>query len=280
MQPQKVWAVYFSGTGTTEKTVRRIASSLAAAFSAPLEAVDFTAPAVRKEALTFGPDDLVVLGTPTYAGRVPNVLLPYLTEQIRGAATPAVPVVLFGNRDFDDSLMELRNIMTANGFVPVAAAAFVGEHSFSRTLGAGRPNAADLAEMDDFARAAAQKIGGLAALPRRASSRGRAGAHPALLYAPRPPRRAHQHSEGQAQDRHGSLRRLRACAPPDVPWAASIPPMCRRSRGSVSSAAPVSKAVPLAPSILMMRDISTTSTNWKKFTPALPGMPCFITSSS
>ena len=37
MQPQKVWAVYFSGTGTTEKTVRRIASSLAAAFSAPLE---------------------------------------------------------------------------------------------------------------------------------------------------------------------------------------------------------------------------------------------------
>ena len=64
MQPQKVWAVYFSGTGTTEKTVRRIASSLAAAFSAPLEAVDFTAPAVRKEALTFGPDDLVVLGRP------------------------------------------------------------------------------------------------------------------------------------------------------------------------------------------------------------------------
>ena len=165
MQPQKVWAVYFSGTGTTEKTVRRIASSLAAAFSAPLEAVDFTAPAVRKEALTFGPDDLVVLGTPTYAGRVPNVLLPYLTEQIRGADTPAVPVVLFGNRDFDDSLMELRNIMTANGFVPVAAAAFVGEHSFSRTLGAGRPNAADLAEMDDFSRAAARKIGGLAALP-------------------------------------------------------------------------------------------------------------------
>ena len=86
MQPQKVWAVYFSGTGTTEKTVRRIASSLAAAFSAPLEAVDFTAPAVRKEALTFGPDDLVVLGTPTYAGRVPNVLLPI--SQNRSAAPP------------------------------------------------------------------------------------------------------------------------------------------------------------------------------------------------
>lgn len=74
-------------------------------------------------------------------------------------------MVLFGNRAFDDSLMELRNILTANGFMPVAAAAFVGEHSFSRTLGAGRPNAADMTQMDNLARAAAQKIQDLAALP-------------------------------------------------------------------------------------------------------------------
>ena len=96
---------------------------------------------------------------------VPNVLLPYLTGKVRGSGTPAVPVVLFGNRAFDDSLMELRNILTANGFMPVAAAAFVGEHSFSRTLGAGRPNAADMTQMDNLARAAAQKIQDLAALP-------------------------------------------------------------------------------------------------------------------
>ena len=165
MQPKKVWAVYFSGTGTTEKTVRRIASGLSAALSAPMEVFDFTPPAARQDDLSFGPEDLVVLGVPTYAGRVPNVLLPYLTGKVRGAATPAVPVVLFGNRNFDDSLMELRNIMTANGFMPVAAAAFVGEHSFSRTLGAGRPNAEDLALMDSFARDIAQTLEGLAALP-------------------------------------------------------------------------------------------------------------------
>lgn len=165
MQPKKVWAVYFSGTGTTEKTVRRIASDLSAALSTPMEVFDFTPPAARQDDLSFGPEDLVVLGVPTYAGRVPNVLLPYLTGKVHGAATPAVPVVLFGNRNFDDSLMELRNILTANGFMPVAAAAFVGEHSFSRTLGAGRPNAADLAQMDDFACGAAQKLQKLAALP-------------------------------------------------------------------------------------------------------------------
>lgn len=165
MQPKKVWAVYFSGTGTTEKTVRRIASGLSAALSAPMEVFGFTPPAARQDDLSFGPEDLVVLGVPTYAGRVPNVLLPYLTGKVHGAATPAVPVVLFGNRNFDDSLMELRNIMTANGFMPVTAAAFVGEHSFSRTLGAGRPNAADLTQMDDFARDTAQKLRELAALP-------------------------------------------------------------------------------------------------------------------
>jgi len=165
MQPKKVWAVYFSGTGTTEKTVRRIASDLSAALSAPMEVFDFTPPAARQDDLSFGPEDLVVLGVPTYAGRVPNVLLPYLTGKVHGAATPAVPVVLFGNRNFDDSLMELRNIMTDNGFMPVAAAAFVGEHSFSRTLGAGRPNAEDLAQMDDFACGAAQKLQEIVALP-------------------------------------------------------------------------------------------------------------------
>ena len=74
MQPKRVWAVYFSGTGTTEKTVRRIASGLASALSVPLELFDFTPPAARQADLTFGPDDLVVLGTPTYAGRVLSLI--------------------------------------------------------------------------------------------------------------------------------------------------------------------------------------------------------------
>ena len=165
MQPKTVWAVYFSGTGTTEKTVRCIASGMGEALSAPVKTFDFTPPAARQAELTFGPDDLVVLGTPVYAGRVPNVLLPYLTGKVRGGGALAVPVTLFGNRNFDDALIELRNILTADGFLPVAAAAFVGEHSFSRTLGAGRPNAADMTEMCNLAAEAAHKIKSLAAPP-------------------------------------------------------------------------------------------------------------------
>lgn len=162
MQPKRVWAVYFSGTGTTEKTVRRIASGLAAALSVPLETFDFTPPAARQADLTFGPDELVVLGTPTYAGRVPNVLLPDLTGKVRGSGTPAVPVVLFGNRNYDDALIELRDILQQDGFRCVAAGAFVGEHSFSRTLGAGRPDDGDMAGQAAFAREICEKLAGQA----------------------------------------------------------------------------------------------------------------------
>ena len=62
MQPKKVWAVYFSGTGTTEKTVRRIASGLSTALSAPMEVFDFTPPAARQISRSVGPEALVLLG--------------------------------------------------------------------------------------------------------------------------------------------------------------------------------------------------------------------------
>lgn len=153
-----VWAVYFSGTGTTERTVTHIAGELARLLAAPCRSLDFTRPQVRQQELDFSQSDLVVLGTPVYAGRVPNVLLPFLREKIRGGGALAVPVVLFGNRNYDDALMELSKLLTANGAVCVAGGAFVGEHSFSRTLGAGRPNGADMAEMDAFADGVAAKL--------------------------------------------------------------------------------------------------------------------------
>ena len=151
MKLNQVWAVYFSGTGTTRRTVERIAGGIASRLALPVETVNFSRPSVRQERLRFGETDLVVLGTPVYAGRVPNVLLPFLKENVMGGGALAVPVVLFGNRNYDDALIELRNILIADGLHPIAAGAFVGEHSFSRELGAGRPNAGDEALMDELA---------------------------------------------------------------------------------------------------------------------------------
>lgn len=167
MKLKKIWAVYFSGTGTTRRTVERIASGLAEKLALPVEKVDFSRPQVRQQELRFDAADLVVFGTPVYAGRVPNVLLPFLQEKIVGGGALAVPVVLFGNRAYDDALMELRNILAADGLHPVAAAAFVGEHSFSRTLGQGRPNENDEALMDEFAAKTADLVRRLPAAPEK-----------------------------------------------------------------------------------------------------------------
>ena len=167
MELKKIWAVYFSGTGTTRRTVERIACGLAEKLSLPVEKVDFSRPPVRQQELRFDAADLVVLGTPVYAGRVPNVLLPFLQKKIAGGDALAVPVVLFGNRNYDDALIELRNILAADGLHPVAAAAFVGEHSFSRVLGQGRPNETDEALMDEFAAKTADLVRRLPAAPEK-----------------------------------------------------------------------------------------------------------------
>ena len=104
--------------------------------------------------------DLAVFATPTYAGRVPNVLLKYLSS-IRGNGAAAIPVVTFGNRNFDNSLIELRDILENAGFYTVAAAAVSCEHSFSYSLGAGRPDYQDMKEIDDFARSIVKKLDSL-----------------------------------------------------------------------------------------------------------------------
>ena len=156
----KVRAAYFTGTGNTKKAVLAVAEAAAQALGCPWEPFDFSLPAARKAALSLAPDELLILGTPVYAGRVPNVMLPYLSGQIAGNGAAAVCVVTFGNRNFDDGLIELRELATAAGLRVIAGGAFAGEHSFSIVLGAGRPDASDLALAAQLGRAAAEKLSG------------------------------------------------------------------------------------------------------------------------
>lgn len=99
MEMQRVWAVYFSGTGTTEKVVTRMAKIAAEDLGAEYKTFCFNLPKDREGELSFGPGDLVIFGTPVYAGRVPNLLLPYIRDKVKGNGALAVPVSLFGNRN-------------------------------------------------------------------------------------------------------------------------------------------------------------------------------------
>ena len=168
MEIKTVWAVYFSGTGTTQKVATTLAKSVAQSLGAGYQEYSFNLPQAREKELTFAPEDLVVLGVPVYAGRVPNLLLPYVQNKIHGNGALAVPVVLYGNRNFDDGLIELRNVARDNGFHPITAGAFVGEHSFSRILGAGRPDEEDMALVQQLADKTAQMVKELTEPPAQA----------------------------------------------------------------------------------------------------------------
>jgi NAD-dependent dihydropyrimidine dehydrogenase PreA subunit/flavodoxin len=149
---------YFSATGTTKKIVTGIADKLAAHSNGKrAKQFDFTLPDARKEPTSFTKHDLVVVGIPVYAGRVPNVLLRYLSE-IHGNGALAVAVVVYGNRHYDDALIELRDILESRGFSVIAAGAFIGEHSFSRILGKNRPDAQDMSCVAECAQGIYQKL--------------------------------------------------------------------------------------------------------------------------
>ena len=165
MNIKTVWTVYFSGTGTTKKVVSTMGTALSEQLGVPLKEYCFNLPKAREQALSFTSEDLVIVGTPVYAGRVPNLLLPYIRDMLSGNQTPAIPVVLYGNRNYDDGLIELRNVLAEHGFCPIGAAAIVGEHSFSRILGAGRPDQEDMAKVQKLIDGVLSKLNTMETVP-------------------------------------------------------------------------------------------------------------------
>ena len=131
----KVYGVYFSPTGGT----RAYVTALAGLLSCEAEEIDLTAREERARDHVFGPEDLVILGAPVYAGRLPQ-LEGGIFERLRGDGTPAVFNVSYGNRAFEDALLEEQDICQAHGFHGIAAGAWIAPHTFPGRIGAGRPD--------------------------------------------------------------------------------------------------------------------------------------------
>jgi ferredoxin len=150
MNIQSLRLAYFSPTGTTRAVLRGIARGI----GVTPELIDITTPAARTSALSTDENDLLVLGVPVYMGRVPDLLSDWLQRLVL-RCTPTVCVVVYGNRAYESALLELKDVVSGRGGIPIAAAAFIGEHSFSSPelpASVGRPDANDLRQAEDFGR--------------------------------------------------------------------------------------------------------------------------------
>ena len=140
--------IFFSPTRTTQTTLEAIAAETGCTLANPLDLTHRAATEVPR----LGTDDLVLVGMPVYAGRLPALAVERFKE-IKGQGASVVPIVVYGNRHYDDALIELYDLCCDQGFRPIAAAAFLGEHSFSTTtlpLSHGRPDSADLKKAAEF----------------------------------------------------------------------------------------------------------------------------------
>lgn len=140
-----VYSMVFSPTGGTEKVMELLGED----FSTE-KRIDLTKSNLDYTNLDLKTDDLCLIGVPSYGGRVPQTALERL-RPIKGNGAIAVIVVVYGNRAYDDTILELKNELTDCGFQVVGAIAAIAEHSIMHQFGAGRPDAQDAQELHKIA---------------------------------------------------------------------------------------------------------------------------------
>ncbi|WP_319524328.1 EFR1 family ferrodoxin [uncultured Desulfosarcina sp.] len=160
MEVKQVKLVYFSPTGTTQKVLEGIAKGIGVEG---VEQINLTLPEGTQQAIPPFADELVIIGAPVYGGRLPVDAIKRLNN-LKATNTLAVLVVVYGNREFEDALLELKNLSIELGFSPVAGAAFIGEHSFATAdvpIANGRPDSQDVQRAMDFGARIKDKIAAL-----------------------------------------------------------------------------------------------------------------------
>lgn len=154
MRVDLVSGVYFSPTGNTQKVVNAIGTRIAGDY---YKEIDLTMASDRGQERKFTERELLIIGVPVYRGRIPEVMAEEL-KLFKGNRTPAVILVTYGNRVFEDALLELKDIMIQQGFIPFGAAHFSAQHSFNKEIGYNRPDKKDVAAAQEFADEITKKL--------------------------------------------------------------------------------------------------------------------------
>jgi len=147
--------IIFSPTGGT----KRVTDLITKAWDMPVNEIDLTDAETDYSALSLEKDDIAVIAVPSYGGRVPALAAQRLSK-ISGNQGQCVIVCVYGNRAYEDTLIELNDIAVKSGFRVIAAVAAVAEHSIMHQYAAGRPDADDEQELQSFSKKILGKING------------------------------------------------------------------------------------------------------------------------
>lgn len=142
--------IVFSPTGGTKKC----ADILAAGIADQWKEIDLTTP-IHESELTS--EDICIAAVPSFGGRVPDLAANRL-NQLHGNGAKAVLLCVYGNRAFEDTLVELQDILTQRGFICIAAVSALAEHSIMHSFAAGRPDGEDTVILTNYASAIAARL--------------------------------------------------------------------------------------------------------------------------
>ena len=145
--------IIFSPTGGTRKVSEILCQSMgghSVVSDLCVKAADIKLPEISK-------DDLLVITMPVFAGRVPALAVERL-RQVQANGAKCVIVAVYGNRAYDDALLEMQDVATAIGSQVIAAVGAIAEHSIARMYGTGRPDDEDTKELSAFGTAIKEKL--------------------------------------------------------------------------------------------------------------------------
>lgn len=149
----KAVRIDFSPTGGTKKVAEIIFSQ----WDSFADSIDLTDPSFDFAGYDFAEDDVALIAVPSYGGRVPALAAERIKKFSGNNARCAV-ICVYGNRAYEDTLVELSDVAEESGFRVVAAVAAIAEHSILPQYAAGRPDAQDERELLDFAKKIFDKI--------------------------------------------------------------------------------------------------------------------------
>lgn len=149
MDIKNIYGFSFSPTGGTYKITKNILEGMNSN-----NLLDITSTIDRQE---FNPNDIIVFSVPVFGGRVPDTALKRINS-LTSKDTLAVAVVVYGNREYDDALLELTNALEENNFKLIAGAAFIARHSIARSVAENRPDENDSETARNFGRNIIKKV--------------------------------------------------------------------------------------------------------------------------